>query len=110
MKKEIADFFRICGSVLSIYLILIFGYGLFLHLAGLSDKLGLSFLGTVTIFLIGPLSIFFVTPAFVLSLNWSEKNSLKIICATVNALGIACSLASAYGAFMLFKIGPLNLQ
>lgn len=108
MKKIIADTIRGVGSVASAYLILTIGTGIITSLLQLSHPLEGTGTIVVSIFLIGPLSIFVVLPAAVLSFRWQVAPRWRMAAVTLNLLGTACAVLSAMWAFALFRMGPIN--
>jgi len=101
MKEKIATFFRGFGSVLSAYLLLIIGTGILASVFNFSHPLAGSPIIVLTIFIGAPFSLLFTVPAFVLSFNWNASRTTKVVVASLNGLGIVCSLASMLWAFFL---------
>jgi hypothetical protein len=94
MKKKIAIFFRGFGSVLSAYLVLV--YGTAILAAVLNLPYPVSPVIDFTIFIGGPLFILFIAPALILSLKWNAPRGMRAAVATLNGLGLLCSLASMF--------------
>lgn len=108
MKREIADTIRCVGSVASAYLVLTIGTGIAASLLGLSHPLEGTGTIVVSIFVIGPLSIFVVLPAAVLSLRWQAASRWRVAAVALNLLGTACAVLSGVWALALFRMGPIN--
>lgn len=106
MKKTIANIIRGIGSVLSFYLILSIAKALisvFLRLRNPNTELFV-----VTILWIAPISFFLIAPTIVLSLKWTAPRKARMCFATLNVLGLICSVLSIMWAATLWLIGPIN--
>jgi hypothetical protein len=108
MKMAIADTILVVGSIASAYLVLTIGSGIMASLLHLSHPLEGSGTIVVSIFLIGPLSIFVVLPATVLSFRWQVALRWRAAAVALNLLGTACAVLSVVWALALFRMGAIN--
>lgn len=90
--KKTETIIRWVGSVLSAYLGLFVGTALIFLLLDIQHPLAGTVLLGITIWFLGPISILFIVPAFVLSFKWKNTRTKRIALAVLNAMGIVSSV------------------
>ncbi len=107
-NDDVAGFFRHVCSFLSAWLILLPA------VAGLASRFHFPLpndfdaLLLLTFLIVGPLSLFFTVPAFVLSFTMRASLSKMFCLAALNGLGVLGGLACIWGILALSALGPIN--